>query len=76
MDSIFFKTVGFGALMNVFEDIFKDSTMQGEGFRVSDIMDYFDLYKILISSVVEQGVLVQSRNGSRKGFSSGLCAIR
>ncbi|MDR3487457.1 MAG: hypothetical protein P4M05_21450 [Bradyrhizobium sp.] len=38
-DSIFFKTVGFGALMNVFEDIFKECTMQGEGFRVSDIVD-------------------------------------
>jgi DGQHR domain-containing protein len=38
-DSIFFKTVGFGALMNVFEDIFKECTMQGEGFRVSDIVE-------------------------------------
>ena len=38
-DSIFFKTVGFGALMVVFEDIFKECTMQGEGFRVSDIVE-------------------------------------
>jgi DGQHR domain-containing protein len=36
-DSIFFKTVGFGALWNVFEDIFKECTMHGEGFRVRDI---------------------------------------
>jgi DGQHR domain-containing protein len=36
-ESIFFKTVGFGALMNVFEDVFKECTMHGEGFRVSDI---------------------------------------
>lgn len=38
-DSIFFKTVGFGALMNVFEDIFKECTMQGDGFRVSDVVE-------------------------------------
>ncbi len=38
-DSIFFKTVGFGALMNVFEDIFKECTMHGDGFRISDIVD-------------------------------------
>jgi DGQHR domain-containing protein len=36
-DCIFFKTIGFGALWNVFEDIFKECTMQGEGFRVQDI---------------------------------------
>src|SRR5580704_7463713 len=36
-DCIFFKTVGFGALWNVFEDIFKECTMQGDGFRVQDI---------------------------------------
>jgi DGQHR domain-containing protein len=39
LDSIFFKTVGFGALMNVFEDIFKECTMHGGGFRVADITD-------------------------------------
>lgn len=38
-DTIFFKTLGFGALMNIFEDIFKQCTMQGQGFRVSDITD-------------------------------------
>jgi len=38
-DSIFFKTVGFGALWNVFEDIFKECTMQRDGFRVRDIED-------------------------------------
>ncbi|WP_082503998.1 DGQHR domain-containing protein [Methylobacterium sp. Leaf117] len=38
-DSIFFKTVGFGALMNVFEDIFKVCTMQVGAFRVTDIVD-------------------------------------
>jgi DGQHR domain-containing protein len=38
-DSIFFKTLGFGALMNVFEDIFKECTLQGGGFRVSDVVD-------------------------------------
>lgn len=38
-DTIFFKTVGFGALMNVFEDVFKECTMQGQGFRVSDIVE-------------------------------------
>jgi DGQHR domain-containing protein len=38
-NSIFFKTVGFGALMNVFEDIFKECTMQGGGFRIVDVVD-------------------------------------
>ena len=38
-ESIFFKTVGFGALWNVFEDIFKECTMHGNGFRVRDIED-------------------------------------
>lgn len=38
-DSIFFKTVGFGALMNVFDDIFKECTMHFGGFRVTDIAE-------------------------------------
>jgi DGQHR domain-containing protein len=38
-DSIFFKTVGFGALMNVFEDVFKECTMHSGGFRVADIVE-------------------------------------
>jgi DGQHR domain-containing protein len=38
-ESIFFKTVGFGALMNVFEEVFKECTMQGEGFRVTDVTE-------------------------------------
>jgi DGQHR domain-containing protein len=36
-DCIFFKTVGFGALWNVFEDIFKECTMHGKGFGIPDI---------------------------------------
>jgi DGQHR domain-containing protein len=38
-DSIFFKTVGFGALMNIFDDIFKECTLHSGGFRVRDIVD-------------------------------------
>ena len=38
-DSIFFKTTGFGALMNIFEDVFKECAMQGGAFRVQDITE-------------------------------------
>jgi DGQHR domain-containing protein len=41
-NSIFFKTIGFGALWNVFEDIFKECTMQGDGFRVQDIEEVME----------------------------------
>jgi DGQHR domain-containing protein len=37
-DNIFFKTIGFGAIMNVFEDVFKE-TIVGGGFRVQDIVE-------------------------------------
>lgn len=39
VDSIFFKTVGFGALMNVFDDIFKECSMHSGGFRVTDVVE-------------------------------------
>lgn len=38
-DCIFFKTVGFGAVMNIFEDVFKECTMHSGGFRVRDIVE-------------------------------------
>jgi DGQHR domain-containing protein len=38
-DNIFFKTIGFGAIMNVFEDVFKEATIHGQGFRVTDVVD-------------------------------------
>lgn len=44
-DSIFFKTIGFGAIMNVFEDVLKEATMHGEGFRVSDVAELFEPVK-------------------------------
>jgi hypothetical protein len=44
-DCIFFKTIGFGALWNVFEDIFKECTMQGDGFRVQDIEEVLEPLK-------------------------------
>lgn len=47
-DSIFFKTVGFGALMNVFEDIFKECTMRAKDSASVTLLMYFGLYKISI----------------------------
>jgi DGQHR domain-containing protein len=38
VDPIFFKTIGFGALMNVFDDVFKECSKSGS-FRVTDIVD-------------------------------------
>jgi DGQHR domain-containing protein len=44
-DPIFFKTIGFGAVMNVFEAVFKEATMHGDGFRVTDVVELLDPMK-------------------------------
>lgn len=36
-DNIFFRTVGFGAMMNMFEEIFTITTTSSSGFTVQDI---------------------------------------
>lgn len=38
-ESIFFKTVGFGAMMNIFEGIFNTVTEQKGAFRVEDVVE-------------------------------------
>lgn len=42
-DSIFFKTIGFGAMMNIFESIFNSVTEQKGAFRVKDVTELLDL---------------------------------
>lgn len=37
VDNIFFRTVGFGAMMNMFEEIFTITTAGSVGFRIQDI---------------------------------------
>ena len=41
--SIFFKTVGFGAWMNIFPDLFDRCLSEKSGFRVEDITSYLNL---------------------------------
>ena len=42
-DNIFFRTIGFGAMMNVFEEIFQTTISSKKGsFKVSDIMSIMD----------------------------------
>ena len=37
-ENIFFKTVGFGAILNVFDTVFKEVMQRSNGFRVQDIV--------------------------------------
>lgn len=42
-NTVFFRTVGFGALMNVFERIFNESTERNASFTVSDVKKLFGI---------------------------------
>lgn len=44
-DNIFFRTIGFGAIMNAFEDVFKESALHGQGFRVADVVGLLEPLK-------------------------------
>jgi hypothetical protein len=68
-DSIFFKTIGFGALMHVFEDIFKECAMQGGAFRVNDIVEVLKPLKSFDFAQWSSKGRKQSGTGSRQGLS-------
>ena len=72
-ESIFFKTVGFGALMHVFEDIFKECALHGGSFRVQDIVELLKPMKSFdFATMVDKRVRQQSGIGGGERLSCRL----